>query len=188
MPKNPLSPALIWLSFLLGTLLACSISNMSVVPTATSVSTPISVPIPEPQQFNLPYSYEESGLRITILEVVPATQEHGGFVPEGYRQWTVNFQYENLLNIDWEPPYKENVGHCAGLVSFKLKTDQGNIYKPRFVGGSPFCFSLRPRAASTQTELHIFEIREDETPTELWGYDELPQLGEQLVYVFLLGR
>jgi hypothetical protein len=74
------------------------------------------------------------------------------------------------------------------LVSFKLKTDQGNIYKPRFVGGSPFCDNLKPKAVSIQTELYIFEIKVDEAPTELWGYDVTPQSGEQPRYIFLLGE
>jgi hypothetical protein len=188
LPEKRFFSTLAGLSFILGTLLACSIPNVSLLPTATPVSTPTPIPTPELRRFNLPYSYEESSLRITIIEVVPATQEHGILVPRGYRQWTVNFQYENLLNTDWEPPNKDRIGHCAGLASFKLKTNQGNIYKPRFVGGSPFCDSLKPKAVSTQKELYIFEIKEDEKPTELWGYDVTTQLGEQLLYVFLPGQ
>jgi len=167
-------------------ILACSIQGTKVAPilTPTIMSTSMPTATPEVRRYPLPYSFEENGLKITILEVVPATKEHGILVPEGYRQWTINFQYENLLNIDWEHPQ----GDCAGLDSFRLETDQGNIYKPRFVGGSPFCFDLKPKAVSIQKELYIFEIREDETPIALWGYDKIGWSEEQLLYIFTLGR
>lgn len=140
------------------------------------------------KRVSLPYSYDEAGLRITVQEVTPATRTHGLMVPTGYVQWTVNFRYENLLNTDWEPPLKGyGIGHCAGLVSFKLKTDTGNIYKPRFVGGSPFCLQLKPKAVFTGQELYIFEIQRDEKLSELWGYDLVRGSSKKhLKYIFEL--
>lgn len=176
----------LWLTslfLLVLSVLACSIQGTKItsMPTLTITRTSTPTPAPEVKRYPLPYSFEENGLKITILEVVPATEEHGILVSDGYRQWAVNFQYENLLNIDWEHPQ----GDCAGLDSFKLETDQGNIYKPRFVGGSPFCWSLKPKAVSIQKELYIFEIREDEAPIALWGYDKIGWSEEQLLYIFM---
>jgi hypothetical protein len=128
----------------------------------------------------LPYSWEEAGLKITVLQVVPAKTGLGVIVPEGYRQYTVNLRYENLLQEDWGSP-----SGGAGLDEFKLKTDQDNLYKPRFSGGTPFFGTLKPRQEIMSTDLYIFEIRTDETPVELWGFDDVN--GEsRLVYIFAL--
>lgn len=161
------------------TLLACSQGprGTTAPPTPTSTTTVVTVP----------HSWEEGGLRITVLEVVPATREHGIAIPEGYRQYTVNFRYQNLLHEDWEPP--RPCPGCssegAGLDRLELKTDGGNVYEPRFVGGTPFFGPLKPQQEITAGELYIFEIRTDETPVELLGFDNVNS-EERLVYVFTL--
>ncbi len=173
-----------WLISLFIAILTCNIweAKAASIPTPTIISTSTPTVTPEIKRYSLPYSFEENGLKITIFEVVPATRVHSIGL-EGYRQWTVNFQYENLLNTDWE-----HLQDCAGLDSFKLETDQGNIYKPRFVGGNTCCFDLKPKAVFVQNELYIFEIREYEIPIALWGYDKVGWSEEQLLYIFTLGQ
>jgi hypothetical protein len=144
-----------------------------------AANTPVDTPTPK--QVSLPYSVDEDGLRITVLEVVPSTQVHV-IVPEGYRQWTLNFKYQNLLNTDWEAPDKPGLGQCAELVrEFRLETNQGNIYKPTYSGGELLCDSLKPKETLVKKELYIFEIRNEEKPARLLGYDEQ----QQLLYIFV---
>jgi hypothetical protein len=148
-----------------------------------SPTLPLATSTPAPKQFSLPYSTEENGLRLTVLEVIPATEKHGILVSEDYRQWTVNFKYENLLNTDWESGEKLPYGHCAEIAhEYRLETNQGNIYKPRYVGGASFCGRLEPKATLLQKELYILEIRKEENPVRLLGYNEQ----SQLIYIFPL--
>jgi hypothetical protein len=142
-------------------------------------------PTSTPERLSLPFSWEEYDLRFTIFDVAPATsEEEQGVGPlEGYRQYVIHFQFENLLSQDLEIPEGG-----AGFDSFKLKTVQGNVYEPRFVGGFPVFGSLRPRSIIASAN-YVFEIRTDETPAELWAYDDFtPGLTEelQLVYIFVL--
>jgi len=159
-------------------LAACSGGDESrVLPTLARL--PTLAPTPS----SLPYSYEVDGMRITILEVVPATRRHG-FASEDIREWTANFQFENTLNVDWD------VIGCAGMEHFRLKTDAGNIYSAKYVGGSNVCVKYRPRQTIVQDELYIFQIPEDETPIELWGFNERPprnQVGQPTI-VFRLAQ
>lgn len=144
---------------------------------------PLEAPTATPVSAPLPYSWEESSLRITVVEVVPATSDHGISILDGYRQYTVNFRYENLLHEDWEPP-RECPGcstEGAGIDSLKLLTDQSNAYEPRFVGGTPLYHTLKPQQVLDQTELYIFEIKAEEVPVELEGFEK-----GRLAYVFAL--
>jgi hypothetical protein len=121
-------------------------------------------------RIRLPYSYEESSLRITVLKVVPATRQHGSSLPDS-QQWTVRIRYENLTNRDWKAPdLGSGIGHLVGFRSLKLVTDQGNIYNLRYSGGISISGSLRPRGSVTSGEAPIFDIRQNERPFELWAY------------------
>ena len=181
---------------LIGIVLGLVIGRLLVYPPAKSPvdGSPQSATATITKRVSLPYSEEKDGLKIIILEVVPAKEKHGTLISKGYRQWTVNFRYENLLNIDFELPVTvQRSGHCVGLVSsLKLKTDKGNLYKPRFVGGESECLSLKPKSSFEKKELYVFEILEDEIPIELWGYlwkyEEFPSREERLAYIFTLTK
>ena len=54
-----------------------------------------------------------------------------------------------------------------GLDRFRLKTAAGNVYDPRFVGGSPRG-PFDPKGSVTK-DSYVFDIRGDERPAELWG-------------------
>lgn len=174
--------------FLLSAVLfATSSVGVTLIACAQPGASPESAPsTPVPKQASLPFSWEEHDLRFTIFDVAAPTkqEEQGGGPLEGYRQYVIHFQFENLLHEDLEIPEGG-----AGLDHFKLKTDKGNTYEPRFVGGFPVFGRLRPRSVITSAN-YVFEIRTDETPVELWGYDDLapgPVSEElQLVYIFAL--
>jgi len=165
------------LASLLPGVVACTEPKESPEQSPTATSTP--------ERLALPFSWEEHNIRFTIFDVAPASkeEEQGAGPLEGYKQYVLHFQFENLLPEDLDIPE----GGC-GFDYFKLKTDQGNIYKPRFVGGFPVFGSLRPGSVITSAN-YVFEVRTDETPVELWAYDDLdPGLPEelQLVYIFLV--
>jgi hypothetical protein len=174
-------------------ILLCLVS-LILLAVLSGCATPVSAPTPTPTsaapatpqvplRATLPFSFEKDSLRITVLRVVPAEEEHGLYVPQGYRQWRVEIRFENLLKEDWPP---ERLGdRCTGFSSLKLKTDSGNVYKPRFSGGLSICGTLRPESAVTFDEENIFEIRQDEVPDELWAYFEV-QHESQLTYIFAL--
>ncbi|MBL8021652.1 MAG: hypothetical protein JNM27_18415 [Leptospirales bacterium] len=122
---------------------------------------------------DLPYTFSEGALRITIAGIVPMKKGHGIIYDKAYSQWSISFQYENTLPQDWEAPDKGwPMGRCAGISSFKVVTDAGNTYKPRFVGGSPLCGSLKPQQKLNLEERYIFEIKKTEKPVEILAFDQ----------------
>jgi len=130
--------------------------------TSTPTPVPTSSPTSEPERFSLPYSYEGTGLKITVLEVIPVPKEEAYRSP-GYREWEVKLRLENLLKEDWRRG-------CAGFESFKLKTDRENVYTLTYSGAAPYCGGFLPEQVyTTRWHLVTFRIREDETPLELWG-------------------
>jgi len=164
------------ISFLL---MACAISS----PTPTPTLTPKPTPTPQMAlRATLPFSFEKDSLRITVLGMSPAEEEHG-YVIEGYKQWMVGIRFENLLNEDW-PPEGTSVT-CTGFSSLKVKTDKENIYKPRYIGGISICGTLRPKSSVAFDDENIFELRQEEAPVELWAYLEV-QGESQLTYIFAL--
>lgn len=156
-------------------------SCTTTAPTPIQTLTPTATP-QVPLRAALPFSFERDSLKITVLGMIPVENEHG-YVLEGYQQWMVNVKFQNLLKEDW-PPEGMHVT-CTGFSGLKLKTDRGNLYNPRFIGGLSICGTLRPEAAVTFGEENIFEIRKDETPIELWAYLEV-QGESQLTYIFAL--
>jgi hypothetical protein len=132
----------------------------------------------EAQRVRLPYTFDDQGLRITVLEVVPTEGTPGTLVKDGYSLWTVRFRYENPSNEDWDTGFG-----CAGLTTFKLKTSQGNLYQPRYLGGT-VCGRMPPQYTLDEADHLIFEIRQDEVPIELWGYAGESLSDAQLVYIF----
>jgi len=91
------------------------------------------------------------------------------------------------MNIDW--PERGCVGEIR---NFKLKTNTGNIYNTgHFVNFSiQVCYSLKPRETTISEWQYYFEIREDEVPTELWGYNTIgtPKVADQPVITINLDR
>ena len=160
--------------------------TMSPTPIPTSMPSP-----PEPSRVALPFPWTEHGFKVTVLELVlvPRGEHQGIILPENKTQYAIRIQYENL-----EKETNRTPQGGIGLDTFRLKTDFGNLYDPKYVGGSPmYGFALDPRDVYS-TDTYAFNIHADENPTELWGYDyparepagSCMTEEEELLYIFEL--
>lgn len=112
---------------------------------------------------SLPYSWTEGDIMITIHEVFSAdSKTEEGWVAEEHQQYKVLISYENLAHRTSES--RVSVG------DLRLMTDRGNLYDPRYAGGSS-CGRLDPEYRY-ETHNYAFNIRKDEKPTELWKYED----------------
>ncbi len=113
---------------------------------------------------NLPYSWTEGDIMITIHEVFLANSNtREGWIAEGYKQYKVRISYRNLAHRTLDA--KASVG------DLRLMTNRGNLYDPRYVGGSS-CYGRLDPEYSYNTHNYAFNIRREEEPTELWKYKD----------------
>lgn len=114
-----------------------------------------------PSDTTLPYSWTEGDIGITIYEVFLAgLGTKGGWVSDEHNQYKVRISYKNLTH--------RTTKSGASVGYLRLMTDRGNLYDPKYVGGSS-CSILDPED-TYDTEDYTFNMRKEERPTELWRY------------------
>jgi len=127
-----------------------------------------------PQEANLPYSWTDNGIRITINGIFKADRNtEEGFIGDNEEQYKVLISYENtsqqMHRVD------ATVGHL------KLMTSDGNLYDPEYIGGESCYFLLSPQG-SYQTHNYAFNIQETEEPLELWKYESEDKENPSIIF------
>lgn len=140
----------------------------------------------EPKVVTFPFSWEEDEegyltnitgkpgvVRITVVNITAlgkTLKKVGSYLEaeEGYQFYGVYAIGKNLLHEEWW------TGGAHGHVgtNFELKTNRGNLYKPKSGWGDiRFGFGSPMRPEEQVDGWVIFEIREDEEPVELRHYE-----------------
>lgn len=136
-----------------------------------------------PEEVELPYSWIEDSIKITIHGVFFSDkQTKEGWVGEKEEQYKILIGYENTMTKRYQVETSLS-RPIPGVGYLRLETDKGNIYDPKYAGGSTVHTPLQPKYQYT-THNYAFNIHKGEKPIKLYKYKS--RNAEQPIMIFNL--
>ena len=131
-----------------------------------------------PDTITLPYTWEENSISITIHGVFSTDDDtKEGWIGKDEKQYKVLIEYENTLSHEYN-----SKGKPVGVGYLKLKTNNENIYNPKYVGGAIVHSHLKPKRRY-KTHNYAFNIHKTEKPVELLMYERANSRNPKLRFV-----
>lgn len=119
----------------------------------------------------LPYSWIEDTIKITIYGIFHSDDKtKEGSIGKQEEQYKVLIGYENTLSktYNYQSSFSKSI---PGVGFLRIETLSGNIYDPKYVGGSIVFSSLKPNYKYI-THNYAFNVHKGELPIKLHKYDK----------------